>query len=336
MSIKKSERKTGYALSRALLRWFKTNREALPWRKEPRDPYAVWVSEVMLQQTQVCAVTSYFNRWMKVFPTLRSLAAAPQERVLKQWEGLGYYSRARNLHKAAKMVVEKHKGRLPETSEGLRALPGIGSYSAAAIASLVFGYPALVYDGNVRRVASRLFGIGGQVKESQVRTRLEPLMSKKTPGSFNEALMELGRRICKPKSPLCGECPIRKSCRAYGMGEVENFPEAKKKAEVPDVRKAALVILRRGRIFLYRRPDNAMLGGLWGFPLTSMKQSVFSNAKHLAPVRHAYSHFRITATPFIIRDAGFPAPPDGRFCTSAQIEELPLSTLDRKILEAVG
>jgi A/G-specific adenine glycosylase len=335
MKSAKSDGRPAAAWPKELLRWFKTNREDLPWRKEPRDPYAVWVSEVMLQQTQVGAVTPYFNRWMKAFPTLRALARAPQERVLKQWEGLGYYSRARNLHRAAQMVVEKHKGRLPETPEGLRALPGIGSYSAAAIASLAFGYPSLVYDGNVRRVAARAFAIGGQVMEDEVRIRLEPLLPKKTPGAFNEALMELGRRICKPKRPLCNECPIRESCRAFGMGEVESYPEAKKKAVVPDVRKAALVIISRGRIFLHRRPEVEMLGGLWGFPLTSLKQTAAIHGKRLAPVRHAYSHFRITATPVIFRDAAFGVPPNGRFCTFSQIEKLPLSTLDHKILEAV-
>ena len=335
MKSTKSESWLATALPKALLGWFMHHREALPWRAEPRDPYAVWVSEVMLQQTQVGAVVPYFSRWMKAFPTLRALAHAPLERVLKQWEGLGYYSRARNLHKAAQAVVEKFKGWLPETPDALRTLPGIGSYSAAAIASLAFGYPALVYDGNVRRVAARLFAVRGQVSENEVRSKLEPLLPKKTPGAFNEALMELGRRICKPRNPLCGECPIMKFCRAYAAGSVDKFPEAKKKPEVPVVRKAALVIIRRGRFFLYRRQDREMLGGLWGFPLTSLKKAVSATGRRLVPVRHAYSHFRITATPFVIRDAAFCPPTDGRFCTFEQIKKLPLSMLDHKILEAV-
>jgi A/G-specific adenine glycosylase len=320
-----------------LLRWFSRTKEDLPWRAEPRDPYAVWVSEVMLQQTQVAAVVPYFKRWMRAFPTLSKLADAPQEKVLKAWEGLGYYSRARNLHKAAKALLKAHGGRLPLTPEGLRGLPGIGAYSAAAISSLAFGYPALVFDGNVRRVAARRFAIRGDVTEKQVRAKLEPLLPKKNPGAFNEALMELGRRICRPKNPRCGECPIRRSCRAYALGKAGEFPHAKKRPTPPEVRKIALVKARGGRLLLRQRPEGEMLGGLWGFPLAAKKDIGLLKGESLAPVRHAYSHFRITATPFLVggTSSAKKALSGGRYFTPAQIRKLPLSTLDHKILESV-
>jgi len=291
----------------------------------------------MLQQTQVAAAVPYFKRWMRAFPTMRVLAEAPMRKVLKAWEGLGYYARARNLHRAAVGLVRDHGGGLPATPGELLRLPGIGPYTAAAVSSLAFGYPALVLDGNVRRVAARLFAIRGAVTEKQIRARLEPLLPRRSPGAFNEALMEFGRRICRPKNPACPQCPIRRSCRARALGRVDRFPAPIRRPVPREVRRIAMVAIGRGRILLRQRPEGGLLGGLWGFPLVSLNSARALQGEKLPPVRHAYSHFKITATPLLAGNgigAGS-ALIGGKFFTRAQIRELPLSALDHKILAAV-
>lgn len=307
-----------------LLAWFRASKRALPWR-EARTPYRVLVSEVMLQQTQVGTVTPYFERWLARFPGLETLAAAPLEDVLKAWEGLGYYSRARRLQGTAQEVVSRYGGRLPGTYEALLELPGVGPYTAAAVASLAFGARVLAVDGNVKRVAARLFRLPGEVKPEAVRERLEPHLPDAAPGDFNEALMELGALVCTPRSPRCEGCPVSAHCGAYGRGEVAQFPHPKVRKRVPHVRRYALVCAQNGALWLRQRPVTEMLGGLWGFPLVEAPPQ----GEPLRAVGHAYTHFKITATPVRVATP----PPVGRWVTYAELETLALSKLDYRILE---
>ena len=319
-------------LATDLLKWFEQNKRDLPWRKASkakaylRDPYRVWVSEIMLQQTQVKTVIPYFNRWLKAFPNLKAFAAADLDDVLKLWEGLGYYRRARNLHKAAQIVVEEHKAKMPTSAEELTKLPGIGSYTSAAIASLAYGEDILAVDGNVKRVASRLFCIAGDVTEKEVKSHLEPLLPKGKAGAFNESLMELGATVCTPKNVSCESCPIQKHCQAFQKNVVTDFPSAKVKKKVPHKMRFCLVYLKKDKVFLQQRDDSGMLAGLWGFPLTE-EESV---GLMLPEVKHAYTHFKITVTPILTKTK---PNGNGELVSLNKIETLALSTLDHKILE---
>jgi A/G-specific adenine glycosylase len=307
----------------ALLAWFRRQRRDLPWRHD-KTPYRVLVAEVMLQQTQAATVVPYFERFLARFPSLESLAEAPLDEVLKSWEGLGYYRRARLLHRAAGEITRS--GRFPESYGELLELPGIGPYTAAAMASLAFGERVLAVDGNVKRVAARLFMLPAP-GEKELRNLLEPLMPASDPGGFNEALMDLGATVCTPKAPRCHECPIQGACAAYRAGRVEDFPRARARKAVPLVKKCALVHRQNGALWLHRREEGAMLGGLWGFPL----QDEQPLGEVLEAVSHAYTHFRIEVLPVLA--ATGPAPGlSGRWAALADIATLALSRLDHKIL----
>lgn len=313
----------------------------MPWRKEPRNPYHVWVSEIMLQQTQVATVVDYFNRWMGKFPDIPALSEASLEEVLKAWEGLGYYSRARNLYRAAHVLIETQQGRLPRTSAGLRALPGIGPYTAAAIASLAFGEDVIAVDGNVKRVTARLFAVEAEMTREITLNLLKPFFMPGKAGKLNEALMELGALCCTPRNPSCRGCPFLNSCGAHQKGAATEYPVRRAKKKVPLIKKEGVVILDKDRIFLKKRSENEMLGGLWGIPLmdTGKIREVFPKGGiRLKAVRHAYTHFRITVVPVVMdlgRTNGINALGEGKFATPDEIALLPLSTLDHKILEAV-
>ncbi|HEX7022826.1 MAG TPA: A/G-specific adenine glycosylase [Trueperaceae bacterium] len=311
-----------------LLSWFRASARDLPWRVR-REPYRIWVSEVMLQQTRVAAVVPYFQRWMARFPDVARLAEASQDEVLKLWEGLGYYRRARMLHRAAQVVVGEHGGELPRTYRELLALPGIGPYTAAAVASLAFGEPVLAVDGNVRRVAARLFALPGKVTDAMVRERLGPHLPRFDAGAFNEALMELGATVCSPSSPNCRACPLAGNCLAFRSGRVGDFPQAAAKKELPHLERLALLQVCGDRLWLERRPDEGLLGGLWGFPLGEGERE---DDIRLPEVHHAYTHFRITARP-VVRNAAAPAG-EGGFFEIREIGALALSRLDHKILRA--
>ncbi|MFH1437103.1 MAG: A/G-specific adenine glycosylase [Pseudomonadota bacterium] len=322
-----------------LIRWFERNRRSLPWRKEPRKAYHVWVSEVMLQQTQVSAVVPYFKQWIRLFPTIRDLAAAPADDVLKAWEGLGYYRRARALHEAAGIIVQRCGGRMPRTGSGLRNLPGIGSYTAAAIASLAFGEDALCVDGNVKRVAARVFAINGKVTEKAAREKLEPLLPKGRAGLFNEALMELGATCCTPRNPSCGSCPVKSSCRALLAGRVRELPAPGPRKRAPLVKAEAFILVRGRSFYLRKRRDDEMLGGLWGFPLSKGKSVRGAGGRKLREVRHTYSHFTISVVPRVLQENSpafrkLTGEGQGTFVTHERAAGLALSRLDRKILDA--
>ncbi len=255
-------------LRRALLLWFETHQRPTPWRENP-DPYRVWVSEVMLQQTQTATVIPYFERFIARFPTVQALADAPLEEVLRYWEGLGYYSRARNLHRAAQLIAQ-NGGQLPSTPDRLRELPGVGAYTAGAIASIAFQQPAPVVDGNVIRVLARLLWLKGDLKTHAALQRLwqlaEQLVDPERPGDFNQAMMELGSTVCVPLQPRCSECPVSHLCEAYQRGQPNAVPEPSRRTPPRKVVDVSAIIERDGRFLLAQRAPDGLWGGLWEFP----------------------------------------------------------------------
>jgi len=262
------------ALRRALGDWFARARRPLPWRRD-YDPYGVWVSEMMLQQTQVETVLPYYRRWMERFPDVAALAAAPEADVLKAWEGLGYYARARNLHAAAREVVRRHGGRLPADAAALRALPGIGPYTAGAIASIAFNAPEPAVDGNVARVLSRLFALPQAPREPAgaraLHTLAAALVPRRGARDFNQGLMELGALVCRDRAPQCLLCPLRRWCRASAEGSPERYPPRARRPERPRVDAVMALVEAGGRWLLRRRPPRGLWGGLWEWPWAERK-----------------------------------------------------------------
>jgi A/G-specific adenine glycosylase len=252
-----------------VLRWYRRHRRDLPWRRT-RDPYAIWVAEIMLQQTRSETVLRYFDRFLRRFPTVGSLARAPQSAVLTLWSGLGYYSRARHLHMAAQRVATAHAGRVPATPRALLALPGVGHYTAGALASIAFGRREPVLDGNVARVLARWFGVRGDPRAGPIRAKLwklaADLVSPRAPGDWNQALMELGATVCTPRAPSCERCPLRAECLARRRDCTDEVPGRTRRPPPERVRRAALVVEWRGKVLLVRRDAGQLLRGLWEFP----------------------------------------------------------------------
>jgi A/G-specific adenine glycosylase len=346
-----------------LLKWYRAHADALPWR-ENQDPYRVWFSEIMLQQTQVTTVIPYYERFLAAYPTVFDLAAAERDSVLKMWEGLGYYSRARNLHRAAKIVAEEYGGEFPNTAEALQELPGIGRYTAGAIASIAFDESAPVLDGNVIRVFARLFDISEDVSQTKTKNDLwniaEVLVPAKNPGDYNQALMELGRTVCKPRNPLCEECPIRDYCRAYAENLQNERPVKKKRAPTPhyDVT-AGLIRNGDGQLLIAKRLDDALLGGLWEFPggkqedgeslpeclareLQEELAIVVEVGAFFVKVKHAYTHFKITLHVFectFLPEGGQPQAiecADWRWIAEDELEQYAFSAADRQVIAALN
>jgi A/G-specific adenine glycosylase len=252
-----------------VLRWYRRHRRDLPWRKT-RDPYAIWVAETMLQQTRTETVLRYFARFLQRFPTVDALARAPESAVLTYWSGLGYYSRACNLHRAARRIVAVHASQMPADTRALRALPGVGRYTAGAVASIAFGLREPVVDGNVARVLSRLYGVRGDPRASSVEGRLwelaTGLVHPRAPGDWNQALMELGATLCAARKPTCTRCPMRRECVAHSSGAVDVIPGRPRRTVTRRVRRAALIVERRAKVLLMRRETGRLLRGLWEFP----------------------------------------------------------------------
>ncbi len=258
------------AIAGPLLAWYDVNKRDLPWRGS-RNPYRVWVSEIMLQQTRVAAVLPYYSRWMAELPTVEALAAVDDERLMKLWQGLGYYSRARNLKRAAQVIMADYAGRFPNTYEELVKLPGVGDYTAGAIASMAFGQPVPAVDGNVLRVAARTADIRENILDPAVKRSFRELliraMPQDRPGAFNQALMDLGATVCLPNGrPLCGGCPLAALCEAHRLGLEESLPVRSKKAPRRVEEMTVFLLLRSGRTALRKRPDTGLLAGLWEFP----------------------------------------------------------------------
>ena len=342
-----------------LLKWFRKNARDLPWRKT-KDPYAIWVSEIMLQQTQVDTVEPYYCRFLKRFPTVRRLARARLDTVLKLWEGLGYYSRARNLHLAAKTMVRDYDGNVPQTKQALLALPGIGPYTAGAIASIAFNEDEPLVDGNVIRVLCRLFRIRGNPKSGAVQKRLWRLAKELLPsgraGRFNQAMMELGATVCAPRRPSCDACPLRKICSAQEHGEQEILPYRASKGPLPRQEVVVGIIYKNGRILIDKRPPNGLLGGLWEFPggkvengeshTAALKREVREElgitiriGSPLITVQHAYSHFSVTLHAFECTHAS--GTPKCRSCTDfkwvypKQLKNYAFPAANKKIIAAL-
>lgn len=353
-----------------LLRWFAQHKRDLPWRREPRDPYHVWLSEVMLQQTQVATVIPYFERWLQQLPTLEALAAASLDEVLKLWEGLGYYARARNFHTAVQIVVREHGGRIPQTVEGLMALPGIGRYTAGAMASLAFNAHAPVLDGNVKRVLSRVFGLRAPGDDELWRLA-ESLLPKGRAGAFNEALMELGATVCTPRAPKCPLCPLNALCKAFASGNPETYPAKATKKATPhyDVI-TAVIVDRYGRVLMGQRPRDGLLGGLWEFVSSDFRaqRATFGRSRRralemlrrtvadktglaistpdaelpelLGAVKHGFTHFKITRQVWLVRVEATSASslrPAGydqlKWASLDEVRQLALTRSDARILE---
>lgn len=347
-------------IPRLLLDWYKKNKRDLPWRKT-RDPYRIWVAEIMLQQTRVDTVIPYYERFLKRFPDVRALARARVDSVLKAWENLGYYSRARHLHEAARVVARRVGGKIPSEMENLRKLPGVGAYTAGAILSIAFGRRFAAVDGNVIRVIARLFAIEDPVDGSKAKDRIgaiaERLVPASEPGHYNQALMDLGSGICTPRSPDCPACPLAAVCKARKKGIQEPIPVKKKSAAVPH-REAAVAVIRndRGEILLVKRPGRGLLGGLWSFPGGSLKKGEAPAAglrrslreelalkaipgREMLSVEHEYSHFSITVHvfPCTIRRA---IPDSGgdvqlRWVGTKGVSRLAVSRLEEKILKTL-
>ncbi len=264
------------ALRRALLRWFAREQRDLPWRRT-RDPYAIWVSEVMLQQTQVTRVTERWPRFLRRFPTVRALALAPLDDVLAEWSGMGYYARARNLHRAAQTIAEVHGGVLPRTAAGLRELPGFGPYTAGAVASIAFDEATPLVDGNVARVLSRLFAVDGlpgtPSRERRLWALAAALVEGPQPGALNQSLMELGALVCTPSAPRCGHCPARGQCDAHRLRRVDELPPPKPRKAPRRLRLLTLAFAHRGALAFTQNRADALFGGLWSLPSYELKSA---------------------------------------------------------------
>ena len=324
-----------------LLNWYGRSRRDLPWRVPPGsppgtrpDPYLVLVSEAMLQQTQVATVVPYFRRWITQFPTLQSLADADEQAVLRAWQGLGYYSRARNLHKSAKRIVEAHGGRVPSDVETLLTLPGVGRYTAGAVASLAFDTPAPILDGNVIRVLCRLDAVMDDPRTPAVQKRLwaraEELLPKGRPGDFNSAMMELGATACLPRSPQCLICPVAEACAARAAGVQESIPPAKKAAPTPLVERAVYVLSRprpdgTAEYLIEQRPPTGRWAGMWQFlTLDPAAPPPAGSFRRLGEVRHALTHRRYRFRVFRGEAGPVDLESNQRWATAAELDWHPM------------
>jgi A/G-specific adenine glycosylase len=331
----------------ALLAWYDRHRRDLPWRSPPgvrADPYRVWLSEIMLQQTTVVTVAPYFDRFVARWPSVSSLAAASLDEVLHQWQGLGYYARARNLHACARAVVERHGGQFPDDVAGLRALPGIGDYTAAAVAAIAFDRRQAAVDGNVERVVARLFAVREAMPAAKPRLRAlaRELVPEKRAGDFAQAMMDLGATICTPRRPRCVLCPWREDCAARAGGFAEDLPTRGEKPERP-LRRGVVFWLRRsdGAVLLRRRPESGLLGGMIEVPSTPWREVPWSEAEALASapaktkwatlpgtVQHGFTHFRLDLT---ILAGTTDSPPDGIWARPDEFKDYAFPTLTKKV-----
>jgi A/G-specific adenine glycosylase len=337
-----------------LLEWYDRHRRVLPWRALPgetADPYRVWLSEIMLQQTTVQAVKPYFEAFLRRFPTVADLAASPPEDVMRMWAGLGYYSRARNLLACAQAVVAEHGGRFPSDEAALLRLPGIGPYTAAAIAAIAFGRRAVVVDGNVERVITRLHAVAQPLPAAKhdIRRLTDALTPDARPGDFAQAMMDLGATICSPRRPSCGICPFLGSCAAQRAGTQESFPVKPPKGDKP-VRRGAAFVVRRGNgaVLVRTRPPSGLLGGMLEVPTTEWVvqgviprdgvgaplQGVWRNA---GVIRHVFTHFPLELGVYVAEvPHATPAPQGMHWLPADEVPGAAFPTLFRKVLAAAG
>ena len=345
------------SLRQRLLAWFAKHRRALPWRAS-RDPYRIWVAEIMLQQTRIAAVVPYYDRFLERFPTVESLAGARIDDVLRLWSGLGYYSRARNLHRAAQEIVEQHAGEFPRTLDAALALPGIGDYTAAAVLSIAYDVPLAVLDGNVARVLARLGAIRGDLREPRrwrtLAQSAQRLLAPRAAGDWNQALMELGEVICTPRNPLCNDCPVAKFCRARALGLTDEIPAPRRKRAPVKIRIAAAILRDpEGRVLLVRDPgahDGVLFSRMWQFPAVEVAQHAKNElAAHLAQTlgvkalafeklpaaRHGVTYRNIALLPFLARVSQLPKLKRTRILHLDRLSSVPVSSATRKIAAAL-
>jgi A/G-specific adenine glycosylase len=345
------------ALRRNLLEWFAKNRRALPWRAS-RDPYRIWIAEIMLQQTRIAAVIPYYERFLEKFPTVDSLAAARIDDVLLLWSGLGYYSRARNLHRAAQQIVSQHAGEFPKHHDAALALPGIGHYAAAAILSIAYDIPLAVLDGNVARVLARLGAIRGDLRQPNrwraLSVTAQDLLAPQAAGDWNQALMELGEVICTPRNPRCDACPMVKSCRANALHLTHRIPAPRTKRALVKIRIAAAILRdSQNRVLLVRDPgahDGVLFSRMWQFPAIEVASHAQDElAAHLAQtlgletlalerlpaVRHGVTYRNIALLPFLVSVAQLPKRKRTRILHLDHLGSVPISSATRKIAAAL-
>jgi A/G-specific adenine glycosylase len=331
-----------YALFRThLLTWYQSNARVLPWR-QTRDPYAIWVSEVMLQQTRVDTVVPYYAKFLERFPTVQVLADASLDRVLERWSGLGYYRRARMLHQGAQHVADVHEGEVPRTTDELKQVPGIGDYTAGAIASIAYGVKAPLVDGNVHRVLARLFGLADAEPIARKRAWLlaAELVPGGAPGDFNQALMELGATVCTPAKASCAACPVASHCEALRLGKVSSWPVPKIKKAVPVVETNAYVVVdSEGRVLLAQRPLDGRFGGLWEPPTLDEAPAWARSLQNAGRIKHILTHERMQVSVFVgkAKSRGLPmlkAYTSTAFVSNDALGKYALSKLAKKILGA--
>ena len=329
-----------HPLIEPLRNWYRVAQRDLPWRRT-RDPYAIWLSEVILQQTRVEQGRAYWERFIAEFPKVEDLAHAPSERVMKLWQGLGYYSRARNAHRAAKLVAEGG-GSFPQSAAGLRELPGVGPYTAAAVASICYGEPVAVVDGNVIRVVSRLLDLELPVDRAPGRAAIEALAAELVdpadPGQSNQAMMELGATVCKPTSPDCAGCPLATGCLAFERGSIGMRPLKIVKIKVEKVSYHFEIQLREGQIWMELRPDRGIWGGLWSLPIS--ENAPLDARAQWGPFHHELTHRRITAWCHLLAikpgDGSEEKTANGRWVSTEAIGDLPLHRLMERIWQDIG
>ncbi|MEB3312146.1 MAG: A/G-specific adenine glycosylase [Snowella sp.] len=345
-------------LRRSLLYWYREKGRTLPWR-QTADPYAIWVSEIMLQQTQVKTVIPYYHRWLNQFPTINTLAQTDQQTVLKAWEGLGYYARGRNLHKAAQIIVQFHNGQFPTQLADVLALPGIGRTTAGGILSAAFNQPIAILDGNVKRVLARLMTLPVPPTEAlaELWELSEQLVDPDQPKDFNQALMDLGATICTRSQPKCGQCPWNFACQAYNKGVQTEFPKRKMSAPLPHKRIGVAVISNdEGLILIDRRPEEGLLGGLWEFPGGKIEPNEtveeciereileeigikIAVGENLMTIDHAYTHFRVTLNVHLCEYvSGTPQAiecQEVRWVTLDEIDQFPFPKANSQIIAAL-
>jgi len=343
-----------------LLAWYRHHRRDLPWRAS-HDPYRVWIAEIMLQQTRIAAVLPYYQNFLKRFPEVASLARSPRAEVLRQWSGLGYYSRARNLHAAAREIVAQHAGKFPRTLDAALNLPGIGRYTAAAVLSIAYDVPLAVLDGNVARVLARLLAIRGDLRAPRRWRKLsetaDQLLAPSAPGDWNQALMELGETICTPQNPRCTECPISSHCRARARHLTEKIPAPRRKPPTVHVRIATAVFRDPGgRTLILRDPgahDSVLFSRMWQFPAVEVARHPRAELeKHLRATlalegvplalealpaaRHGVTFRNVMLLPFLARVDSLPKRPRSRALPLGQLHTLPISSATRKIAAAAA
>jgi A/G-specific adenine glycosylase len=347
------------ALQAKLLAWYRHNQRDLPWRRI-KDPYPVWISEVMLQQTQVQTVIPYYLRFLERFPNVNALATSETEQVLRLWAGLGYYSRARNLQRAARLVIERFGGEFPRSYNDVLSLPGIGRYTAAAILSIAFDQPYAVLDGNVTRVVSRLIGIEGDPKSTAVQNALwataQKLLPSRDPGDFNQAIMELGATLCSPRQPRCLLCPWQAECAARRAGRQETFPQKLKRPVSRKSKQVAIVIAHRGRFLIVHRSEQPLLRDFWEFPSAELQETEdletviafwidqkyglrITKLEPLLTIKHSITFRRIELSVFqtaLKRHSSLRGErPKARWVRLSEIQSYPLASASRQIVEAL-